>query len=331
MATIRLHQSGKWQAIVRRKGHFPASRFFPAKADAERWARQIESEIDRGLFVDRSEAEHTTIGELIDRYLIEVTPLKRSAASETRRLKLLRQAFGPLSVASLKVKHISEYRDRRLADGIAGATVVKDMNTLSHLLDVAVKDWSVPLSANPAKLVRKPKQASGRDRRLREGEELALLTACKESRCGPFLEPLIVLALETGMRLGELLGLDWSRLDFEKRTALLPITKNGEPRTVPLSPKAVETLKRIPRSLNNSRVFWTWSRPDSVENAWKRAVENAGLFNLRFHDLRHEATSRLFERGLSLMEVAAITGHKTLQMLKRYTHLRAEDLAKKLA
>jgi integrase len=145
------------------------------------------------------------------------------------------------------------------------------------------------------------------------------------------LEPLVVLALETAMRLGELLGLDWPRIKLDKRVAFLPLTKNGEPRSVPLSPKAIETLQRIPRNLQNQRVFWTWTRSDSVENAWRRVLLNAEISDLRFHDLRHEATSRLFERGLSLPEVASITGHKTWQMLRRYTHLRAEDLAAKLA
>ena len=144
------------------------------------------------------------------------------------------------------------------------------------------------------------------------------------------LEPLVILAIETGMRLGELLGLEWSRLKLDTKVAYLPITKNGEPRSVPLSSRAIETLAPIPRSLHNHRVFWTWSRSDSVENAWKRAVANAGITGLRFHDLRHEATSRFFERGLSLPEVASITGHKTWQMLRRYTHLKAEDLATKL-
>jgi integrase len=232
-----------------------------------------------------------------------------------------------LAAASLKAKHVAEYRDERLATQTAGATVVKDLNSLSHVLDVAIKDWSLPLASNPVKLVRKPKQASGRERRLKADEETRLLEACRRSRCGHVLAPLVILALETGMRLGELLGLEWGRINLDRKIAYLPVTKNGEPRTVPLSGKAVDTLKLIPRNLKNQRVFWTWSRTDSVENSWKRAVLSAGIFNLRFHDLRHEATSRLFERGLSLPEVAAITGHKTWQMLRRYTHLRAEDLA----
>ncbi|HET9403805.1 MAG TPA: hypothetical protein VFO57_04415 [Burkholderiales bacterium] len=171
MATIRQRQSGKWQAIVRRKGHLPVSRSFLNKADGERWARQTESEMDRGVFVDRTPAEHITVGELIDRYLTEVTPLKRSAPSERRRLKLLKDRFGRLAAASLKASHVSAYRDERVNAGIAGATVVKDLNSLSHVLEVAIKDWSLPLANNPVKLVRKPRQAPGRQRRLSHADE----------------------------------------------------------------------------------------------------------------------------------------------------------------
>ena len=331
MATIRQRKSGKWQAMVRRRGQPPAARSFLNRFDAERWARQIESEIDRGVFVDRSPAERTTLAELIDRYLEEVTPHKRSADREKRRLLTLRRQFGAIAPSALQAKHIAAYRDERLSKGTAGATVVKEMNSLSHLFDVAIKDWSLPLASNPLRLVRKPKQAPGRTRRLMPGEETALLAACRQSRVGPMLEALVCLALETAMRLGELLSLDWDNISTARCVAHLPMTKNGEARSVPLSPKALTVVSSVPRNIQNTRLFWPWKRSDSVENAWKRACSRAGIENLRFHDLRHEATSRLFERGLGLMEVAAITGHKTLAMLRRYTHLRAEDLAKKLA
>jgi integrase len=127
------------------------------------------------------------------------------------------------------------------------------------------------------------------------------------------------------MRLGELLALEWRNVDLDRQIAYLPHTKNGESRSVPLSTAAVEVLRWWPRSVSG-KVFPQWSRPDSFENAWRRAVERAELPDLHFHDLRHEAASRLFERGLNPMQVAAITGHKSMQMLKRYTHLRAVDL-----
>lgn len=329
MATLRQYDNGRWQAIVRRTGHPMVSKVFASKADAERWSRLTESELDRGVFIDRTEAERTTIADLIDRYIVEVTPQKRSARKEKQRLCFLKDRLGKLSPARLTSKHVAAFRDVRLREGRAGATVVKELNSLSHLIDTACKEWGIPMLANPVKLVRRPAVARGRDRRLTHAEYDALLAACRSSGAMQ-LEAIVVLAIETGMRLGELLGLEWSRVDLGSRVATLDLTKNGEARQVPLSSRAIDTLRSVPRNLNNPRVFWRWSRPDSFENAWRRVVLKARLSNLRFHDLRHEATSRLFEKGLGMMEVASVTGHKTLQMLKRYTHLKAEDLVARL-
>ena len=140
-------------------------------------------------------------------------------------------------------------------------------------------------------------------------------------------EPLVAIAIETGTRRGELLGLLWQNVDLDKRTAFLPLTKNGTSRTIPLSLKAIEILQSLPRDI--SGVVFPVSKT-ALRGLWLRACKRAKIKDFRFHDLRHEATSRFFEKGLNVMEVAAITGHKDLRMLQRYTHLRAEDLAVKL-
>lgn len=347
MATIRKLPSGKWQVLVRRKGHRPQTKSFFARLDAEKWSRTIESDLDRGVFLDRSTAETTTLGELIDRYLVEVTPGKKSAKQERQRLLYLKQHFGPLSAATLQSRHIAEWRDKRLKSGKAGSTVVKEINSLSHLIDTAIKDWGIGLSHNPAHLIRKPKQARGRCRRLDAVEEQYLLTASKTGR-SPLLGPLLMFAVETGMRLGELLSLDWYGISIPSRTAILNETKNGEERLVPLSTRAIAILHSIPRHLTDCRVFWTWKQADSFEHVWKANLKRAKrlyvedcissnrepdqqfLADIRFHDLRHEAVSRLFEKDLNVMEVASISGHKTLQMLKRYTHLKADHLLAKI-
>jgi integrase len=165
--------------------------------------------------------------------------------------------------------------------------------------------------------VRKPKQSRGRDRRLADAEESTLIQTARNSRSF-LLAPIITLAIETAMRLGELLALEWGNIDLKNQTALLPLTKNGEARIVPLTKRAIDILQSIPHQLNNPRVFWVWVRPDSFENAWCRMLGQTSIQDLRFHDLRHEACSRLFERGFNIMEVAHISGHKTLQQLKRY-------------
>jgi integrase len=181
-----------------------------------------------------------------------------------------------------------------------------------------------------------PKPGKPRQRRLEAGEEDALLAACKASRAY-YLHSFVVLAIETGMRSGELLAMRWEHLNFEKRTIFLPDTKNGSPRTVPLSTRALGAIHSLPRSING-RLFS--SGYHSIHNAFQLAVTKAQatqpdsvtlLRELRFHDLRHEAVTRLFEKGLNPIEVAMVSGHKTLSMLQRYTHLRSEDLVAKLA
>lgn len=168
-----------------------------------------------------------------------------------------------------------------------------------------------------------PAAARARDRRLVGDEATRLLEACNTSSC-PWLAPITILAVETAMRQGELLALTWDTIDLTRRVARLLDTKNGERRDVPLSIAAIAVLTALPRAIDG-RVFPI--SQDNLEGYWRRATKAAEIADLRFHDLRHEAASRLFEKGLNPMEVAAITGHKTLQMLKRYTHLRAEDIA----
>jgi len=172
--------------------------------------------------------------------------------------------------------------------------------------------------------VRRPPQGRPRNRRLQGDEEQQLLAVCRRAR-NPWLVHFVTLAIETGMRRGELLALQWPNVDFERRIAFLPVTKNGDSRGVPLSSRAVSTLRGLPGS-SSGRVFGELT-PDALKHCFRRAVRRAGIGGLRLHDLRHEATSRFFEKGLNVMEVASVTGHKTLQMLKRYTHLSAADPA----
>ncbi len=343
-----------WQARIRKKGHPPLTRTFDRKASAEAWARQVEAEMERGTFVSRAESESTTLAEVLRRYAAEVTPAKRSAENERGRIDMiLRDPIASLSLAALDGSAVAAFRDRRMEVN-APKSVRNDLVLLRHVLQVADREWRLHLPrGNPVDAVRKPQVPRGRDRRLLPGEETRLLAACR-AYGGP-IESLVVLALETAMRRGELAAMRWEHLDG--KVLSVPETKTGEPRRVPLSTRAREVLAGLPRRLDG----WVWGiRADSITQAFDRAVkrgradyeaacsgatecrdrgEKPGapvqpdprmLRDLRFHDLRHEATSRLFEKGLNPMEVAAITGHKTLQMLKRYTHLRAEDLVERL-
>jgi integrase len=228
-------------------------------------------------------------------------------------------------LALLTTADISTYRDERLRE-VAPASVLREINTISHAIDTARREWDIHLATNPCKLVRRPSPARGRTRRLVGDEEQLLLAAADAGRVA-YMRPLITLAVETAMRRGELLALEWRHIDLGKRVAHLPLTKTGVPRDVPLSTRAVETLRAL-QGGEEERVFDV--APNAVRLAWERLARRAGLKDLHFHDLRHEAVSRLFEKGLNVMEVASISGHKETRMLQRYTHLRAADLAHRL-
>lgn len=330
MAVVRRCANGRWQGIIRRKGYPAQSKTFATQGEAAKWARSIESQIDARTFQDHTPAERTTLAQAIERYLAEVTPRKRSRRREAGRLRLLQGVFGEYTLLSLTRQAVAEFRDRRLAEGRAPATVVKDLNTLTHLLEVARRDWGYALPENPAKLVRRPSVGPGRSRRLSQLEYEQLVAACSKSRSNLLL-PIVQLALETAMRLGELLSLRWRDVETQVGSVQLAETKNGHPRTVPLSPRALEILAGIPRHISDPRIFWCWKAADGFENAWRRALARTDIKDLRFHDLRHEATSRLAEKIPNVIELAAITGHRHIQMLARYYHPKVEDLAKKLA
>ena len=326
MATFRKRGPYQWQAQVRKKGQPLQTKTFETRALAEQWARAIEVEIDKGVFVSRAEAESTTLKELFERYLAEVTPRKKGAASETNRLHaLMRLPLARRYVAGIRGMDIARFRDERLRK-VTPSTVKRDLVLLGHVFEVARKEWGIH-AHNPVRDIRLPADNRPRDRRLQAGEEARLLEACREAR-NPWLLPIVQLALETAMRQGELIRLHWEHIDLNRRTAHLPDTKNGESRTVPLSTTAVQVLRTLPRSLHGQ--VSPGVTTEAIKRAYIRAVRRAGINDLRFHDLRHEATTRLFEKGLNIMEVATITGHKDLRMLRRYTHLKAEDLAMKL-
>jgi integrase len=323
VATIR-KRNGQWQVQVRRRGFDPVSKTFTTRQDATGWARQIETEMDRNVYTPRKAAESITVKALTDRYLQEVAPQKRSHRAMRYDLLALGHYFRHRTLATLTPADVAAFRDARMASGCAGATVRKQLNVLARVIDTAGREWGVHAPANPARMIARPAPASGRSRRVNEHEELVLLDACRASRAAN-LEAIVILAVETAMRLGELLALQWADVHLDRRTVHLRTTKNGEPRTVPLSSRATEVLATL-KSDDTGKVFPNWKDTLSFEHAWHRAVVRSGLSDLHFHDLRHEATTRLFEQGLNPMQVAAITGHKTLQMLKRYTHLRAEHL-----
>lgn len=317
-----------WQVKIRRKGFPAVSKTFDSKSRAEAWASQIESEMSRGVFMDRTEAQRNTLGDLLSRYVEQVSPQKKGYEAERYRINALIQTqdICKFRIANLSSQEIAKWRDKRL-ESVSGSTVNREMNILSHVIETARKEWGVALSENPIGLVRRPKHNAPRERRLTPGEQDRLLTHCDSGR-SPFLRPVVELALETAMRQSELVRLEWRYIDLKKRAVHLLMTKNGESRGIPLSSHAVRVIEALPTT-GDQRVFPNLTA-ESIKRSFIRACSRAQLEDLHFHDLRHEATSRMFEKGLNPLEVASITGHKTLQMLKRYTHLEATNLACKL-
>lgn len=336
--------SGTWQAQVRRRGYEPLTRTFDTKAHAEAWARHVENEMDRGIFIDRTEAERTTLADALDRYRREVTPCKRHQYPETQRIKRwLEYPISKRSLANLRGTDFAAYRDMRRAAGRAENTIRLELALVSHLFEIARKEWGMEGLLNPLKNIRKPSGSTARERRLLPGE-FDLLSRLLQEVGNPWALPAMILAIETALRQGKLFELRWTWVDLSERVIRIPLTSRGSlnkgvPAMIPLSTRAVATLAALPRAVDE-HVFCTTQ--NAVVLAFKRAKANyfaecarrgekpVFLVDLRWHDLRHEAASRLFERGLHPLEVASVTGHKSMQMLKRYTHLKPQDLLVKL-
>lgn len=284
MATISKSQFNTYRAQIRRIGLPSVTKSFKTRHEAEVWVRQTESELDRGIYVNRQDAEKITFCELAQKYLDEVSCNKKGFKHERVRLLKIQRDLGHFRIIQMQSKHIAAYRDLRLNAGKSPSTVLNELSLISQIFDMAIKEWSIPIPNNPCSQIKKPKVSNQRTRRLSPDEEIALIAASNASRA-TLLTSLIIIAMETGMRLGELLSLTWDNLHLDKRTAYLPVTKNGESRTVPLSLKAIETFKAIPRRIDSKNVFWSWTNRDSVVNVWKRTCKRAGIEDLHFHDL----------------------------------------------
>ena len=324
MATFR-KRNGKWQVIVRHKSIGTVSQSFIAKTQAVKWALEQEERIERGVF-GCIEPSEIALSELLQRYSKEITPAKRGAAIEMYRLRrLINDPISSLSIDQLTSQALASFRDKRLRDGHRACQL--DLILIRHCLRIAISEWGLMLSVNPVDQIKKPPSPKARQRRL-NGGEYERLEATSNLTQNPHIWPIVVFAIETGMRRGEILGLEWDNIDLKRRTAFLPLTKNGSSREVPLSPKAISVLQQQ-RPRTKTHPFPVNS--NAFRLAWGRLRSRAGLNDLRFHDLRHEAITRFFELGLSIPEVALISGHKDVKMLFRYTHLKVDSLVSKLA
>ena len=321
MATIR-KRNGRYQVQIRKGSHPLISRTFARLADAKKWVSTAEYEIEHGLYEASRAPGFASIADLIDHYLL-LTGEETLSDSEFYRFKRLKKHFGSILIRGFKGSHLARYRDLRLTH-IKPATLARELSLLRRILRIAQEDCDVEILANPLDRFTVKGQRGSRERRLEGDEEGRLLNACKAAR-NPWLLPMVLLALETGMRRGEILNARYEHLKNGLLT--IPKTKTGASRTIPLTPNAQRIITALPRSITG---FLLPISSNALRLAWERARQRGGIDDLRFHDLRHEAISRFFEMGLSIPEVALISGHKDYRMLARYTHLRAEDLVKRL-
>ncbi|QGG89026.1 tyrosine-type recombinase/integrase [Agrobacterium sp. MA01] len=329
MATLR-KRNGKWQVQVRRQGHSPVSKSFINRKDAEAWARDVERRLDQSEALPaRQASDSRTLGDLLVTYRDKITPHKKSASVERYRIdKILRHSIANTQAAKLMPAQVASYRDERL-ESVSGETTRQDLVLLRQVLDVARREWGLKIAANPVDDVRKPPPAKARTRRVHFSDLRAIAKGLQTFR-NPLLRHVILFALATGMRRGEILRVEWQHVDQKQALLTIPVTKNGHPRTIPLSRRALKVLADLSVTASETEELVFPISANAVRLSWQRLRTKAGLNDLRFHDIRHEAVSRFFEAGLTLPEVALISGHRDPKMLLRYTHLDPRKIAAKL-
>jgi integrase len=319
----------RWRVLIRIGGHPAVSRTFSSKKKAERWEAKTKTEIREDRYFERVEGEKHTFGEMIDRYLEQRMPRKSEIQQKQQipQLRWWKKQFGDHRLADITKVLIADARDELAATPVgskmkrprAAATVNRYLAALSHVYTIAVREWEW-LPRSPMERVDRFQETRGRVRFLDDDERGRLLEACRQSR-EPLLHPLVITALCTGCRQGELLGLRWNEADIERGVIRLLDTKNDERRAVPLTGPALELVRELSkiRRIADDRVFPITAA--QLRGPWEKAVEVAKLDNFRFHDLRHSAASALAMSNATLSEIAEVLGHKTLQMVKRYSHL----------
>ena len=315
---------------MRLKGAATQTATFKRLTDVRLWAQSTEAAIREGRHFKTTEAKRRTAGEMIDRYIAGVLPGKpKSAKCQRQQLAWWRAELGALSLADVTPAVLAEVRDK-FAGGVTvrgkqrgPGTVNRYLAALSHAFTIAVKEWGW-LDDNPLRKVTKPKEPRGRVRYLGDDERARLLAACKESDSAG-LYPAVVLALCTGARRMEILGLRWGQVDFARRAITLLETKNGEIRSLPLVGHALDLMgeRAKVRRIDTDLVFpgRKKHRPVDLRTPFETALKRAGIEDFRWHDLRHSAASYLAMNGATLAEIAEVLGHKTLAMVKRYAHL----------
>ncbi len=333
MASIEKREDGSgdvsYRVKVRLKGYPVQSATFKRLTDARKWAVHTEASIREGRHFKFAEAKKHTVAELVDRYIDKVVPTKpKSGRDYAQQLEYWKAELGHVLLSDFTPALIVEKRDE-LASGMTNrgqrtpATVNRYLSALSHACTIAVKEWGW-MEDSPMRKVSKLKEPRGRVRFLSDKERAALLEASKNTPY-PHLHLIVVLALSSGARRGEIMNLRWKDIDENRTKIILHETKNDERRAIPLTGYARELIlehEKV-RRIDTDMLFpsKTGKSPFDIKKSWSNALEEAGIEDFRFHDLRHSAASYLAMNGASPAEIADVLGHKTLQMVKRYAHL----------
>lgn len=355
MAYIGKTKNGTWRAEIRASGYKPIYRTFKSKKDATLFVKDTESRQALGTYQDSGDAKTTSFLEAINLYEDDQIRKKRRSLRQLQvDLNRLKQSkLAKVTLINIKARDLIEYRNERLDTGIAVTTWHKEHVVLNCLFTFIMMELRIFLPlGNPMSEVSKPKptEPTSRDRRLQGNEEEELLKDLHKKSYQTFLA--MVLALDTGMRRSELCNIRYSHINIKRKELNIPVTKTNNPRRIPLSEEAfkailhriteitmgLRTIKSVGDTVGmlnhylpqrgDEKLFSI--KPDSISLAFKRTCERLNISGLNFHDLRHEAISRLFEMGLSVIEVASISGHKDVRMLQKYTHLKPEDIANKI-
>jgi integrase len=334
MASIQ-KRNGSYRVRIKRAGQSTLSQSFSTRNEALQWVKETQAKLDLGLYEAKPVKSLKTFSEAAVCYRDTHSIHKKIVRSETYRLNILIKRWGDLSIEEVNKAAILELRDDLLKMGRSGETINHYFNTISKLFQMLNDEWDLDIT-NPIKGIKRMPPSQGRTKRIEKQVEGVLLNCC-EKLGYRLLASIIKFAIQTGMRRGELMGLHWGDIDLTNRKAYLHQTKNGEPRQVPLTRQAIAALETspamgtkevFPMSLSLLRIQFEKIRLMAQEN-WLGTDENP-FTGLRFHDLRHEALSRLSDAGLNVIELSYISGHKTMAMLKRYTHPSHQAILKKI-
>ena len=327
-------QGTTYRVKVRLKGKPAQSATFERLTDARRWAQQTEAAIREGRHFAGSEAKRTTLSDVIDRFKREKLPSMNGQADRLRYLDFWSQSLGAYTLADVTPARINEAMhtlastpSERTHKPRSAATLGQYRQALSGVLALCEKEWEL-IERSPMTRVSKPKLPGGRVRYLSDIEREKLLAACKESN-SPDLYPAVILALTTGACQAEIMGATWAQVDLSRRVLILETTKNGERRALPLAAPAIDVLQKRVRRIDTDLIFPAKNpkNPIDLRTPWETALQRAGITDFHWHDLRHTAASYLAMSGASLAEIAEILGHKTLAMVKRYSHLSHDHVA----